>query len=201
MAGKHRSEALWTWVIPASSPLPRGSRSSLRSPAVASCCDVRATLGTGEQASGVTSPTESAWASAQEAEWRPHAGLARLPLLTLPASHRLEPGLGRLAPLPASGLLSHPVLGRVRTRLPAGGQVEGAPPSRGLDLCSPQTLRVTGPAEMAKAWLAHCLCCPASAQAPAPFRRTAPHLPPSPSQGTSSCRITPDSRMSGGCLF
>ena len=79
MAGKHHSEALWTWVIPPSSPLPRGSRSSLRSPAVASCCDVRATLGAGEQASGVTSPTESAWASAQEAEWRPHAGLARLP--------------------------------------------------------------------------------------------------------------------------
>lgn len=68
------------------SSLPPGSRSSLRSPAVAACCAYVLPWAQGSGHPCVTSPTESAWASAQEAEWRPHAGLARLLLLTLAAS-------------------------------------------------------------------------------------------------------------------
>ena len=73
----------------------------------------------------------------------------------------------------------------------AAGQVEGAPPSRDLDLCSPQTLRVLGPSETANAWseswLAHRLCGPAVHTGPSPISED--HPPPTSFSSTRHLQL------------
>lgn len=149
----------------------------------------------------MTSSTESAWAAAQRAEWRHHAELAWLLLLTLAAS----PSPGAWAGPPVAAACHRvTVLGRVRTRLPRGRWKGLLPPEtwtsavhRRSASSDPLKRQMPGPSP---GWPT-VFAALRSTQAPPPFLRTTPHLPPSPAQGTSSYRISSESRMSGGCLF
>lgn len=181
--------------------LSPSGKSFSRSPAVVSCLLYGSPWTQGSRHRCVTSPTESAWAAAQWAEWRRHAELVRLLLLTLAASP--SPGAWAGPPV-AAACHGVTVLGRVRTRLPRGRWKGLLPPEawtsavhRRSASSDPRKRQMPGPSP---GWPT-VFAALRSTQAPPPFLRTTPDLPPSPAQGTSSYRISSESRMSGGCLF
>ena len=142
----------------------------------------------------MTSSTESAWAAAQRAEWRRHAELAWLLLLTLAAS----PSPGAWAGPPVAAACHRvTVLGRVRWKGLLPPETWTSAVHRRSASSDPLKRQMPGPSP---GWPT-VFAALRSTQAPPPFLRTTPHLPPSPAQGTSSYRISSESRMSGGCLF